>query len=152
MNTLKGTNIPLTKECHSFEEGEIADFFELYFPNEWDYYNGDLLYEVGKGIGNERINQMAQYFKDEIFLDYSHVGNDVQIHLGWEPLLHLVKTYLKKGETLDYLFTKPLNTIPNELSDLYYDSYDWAEGTEKEVEDVFDRLFEKIEEVDYEDR
>ena len=152
MNTLKGTNMPLTKECHSFEEGEIADFFELYFPNEWDYYNGDLLYEVGKGIAKERANQMTEYFKNEIFLDYDHVGGDVRIHIGWEPLLYLVKTYLKKGETLDNLFTQPINSIPNELSDIFYDSYDWADGTEEEVEYVFDRLFEKIEDVDYEGR
>ncbi len=152
MNLVEGTNKPTNRECHQFEDGEIADFFEKYFPTEWDNFTPDLLYEVGKGIGQQRVEEMKRFFKDEIFLEYDHIGGDsVIIHIGWEPLLYLVSENLpSEGGTLDTLFSqdKTINYIYTEPQDVYYESYDWAEGTEEEVESLIDRFLEKIDDVD----
>ena len=156
MNLVEGTNKPTNRECHQFEDGEIADFFEKYFPTEWDNFTPDVLYEVGKGIGQHRVEEMKHWWKNEIYLDYDHIGRDtVRIHIGWEPLLYLVTQYLpSEGGTLDTLFSydKGINEITSEPQDAYYDSYEWSEGTEEEVHYEIDRFLEKIDDVDIERR
>ncbi len=156
MNLIEGTDKPINRECHQFEDGEIADFFEKYFPTEWDNFTPDILYEVGKGIGQNRVEEMKEWWKNEIYLDYDHIGGDsVRIHIGWEPLLYLVTQHLpSEGGTLDTLFTqdKGINEITSEPQDVYYDSYDWSEGTEEEVHSEIDRFLEKIDGVDIERR
>ena len=156
MNLIEGTDKPINRECHQFEDGEINDFFEKYFPTEWDNFTPDILYEVGKGIGENRVEEMKEWWKNEIYLDYDHVGGDsVRIHIGWEPLLYLVTQHLpSEGGTLDTLFTqdKGINEITGEPQDVYYDSYEWSEGTEEEVHSEIDRFLEKIDEVDVERR
>ena len=63
--------------------------FLKYFPTEWDNFTPDILYEVGKGIGQHRVEEMKEWWKNEIYLDYDHIGGDsVRIHIGWEPLLY----------------------------------------------------------------
>ena len=156
MNLIEGTDKPIERPCHQFEDGEINDFFEEYFPDEWEYHNGDILYEVGKGIGESRVEEMERFFEDEIFLEYDHIGGDsVRIHIGWEPLLYLVSENLpSEGGTLDTLFSqdKQINYISTEPQDVYYDSYEWSEGTEEEVHSEIDRFLEKIDDVDIERR
>ena len=154
MNLMEGTDKPINRECHQFEEGEINDFFMEYFPEEWENHNGDILYEVGKGIGENRIEEMKQWFKDEIYLDYDHIGDGVRIHLGWEPLLYLVTNHLQDTDTLDTLFSQSnaINSVSSEPQDVYYDSYDWSEGTEEEVGYEIDKFLEKIDGVDIERR
>ena len=149
------TDKPINRECHQFEDGEINDFFEKYFPEEWENHNGDILYEVGKGIGENRVEEMKRFFKDEIFLEYDHIGGDsVRIHIGWEPLLYLVTNHLQDTDTLDTLFSQSnaINSISSEPQDVYYDSYDWSEGTEENVESEIDKFLEKIDDVDIEKR
>lgn len=154
MNLMEGTDKPINRECHQFEEGEINDFFMKYFPEEWENHNGDILYEVGKGIGENRIEEMKQWFKNEIYLDYDHIGTGVRIHLGWEPLLYLVTNHLQDTDTLDTLFSQSnaINSVSSEPQDVYYDSYDWSEGTEEEVGYEIDKFLEKIDGVDIERR
>ncbi len=155
MNLIEGTDKPIGRECHQFEDGEINDFFEKYFPEEWGNYNGDILYEVGKGIGENRVKEMKTWFENEIYLDYDHIGNDsVRIHIGWEPLLYLVTNHLQDTDTLDTLFSQSnaINSVSSEPQDVYYDSYDWSEGAEEEVQSEIDRFLEKIYDVDIEKR
>ena len=156
MNLIEGTDKPINRECHQFDDGEIDTFFEKYFPTEWGNATPDILYEVGKGIGESRVEEMKRFFEDEIFLEYDHIGGDsVRIHIGWEPLLYLVSENLpSEGGTLDMLFgqDKAINSISTEPQDVYYDSYDWSEGTEEEVESEIDRFLEKIDGVDIERR
>jgi len=156
MNLIEGTDKPIDRPCHEFEDGEIADFFEKYFPTEWDNANPDILYEVGQGIGESRVEEMKRFFKDEIFLEYDHIGGDsVRIHIGWEPLLYLVSENLpSEGGTLDTLFSqdKQINYISTEPQDVYYETYEWSEGTEENVESEIDNFLEKIDDVDIERR
>ena len=155
MNLIEGTDKPIDRPCHEFEEGEINTFFEEYFTEEWGNHNGDILYEVGKGIGENRVEQMKEWFKNEIYLDYDHIGNDsVRIHIGWEPLLYLVTNHLQDTDTLDTLFSQSnaINSISSEPQDVYYDSYDWSEGTEENVEYEIDGFLEKIDDLDIEKR
>ncbi len=154
MNLIEGTDKPINRECHQFEDGEINDFFEKYFTEEWGNHNGDILYEVGKGIGEKRVEEMKEWFKNEIYLDYEHVGDGVRIHIGWEPLLYLVTNHLQDTDTLDTLFSQNsgINSVSSEPQDVYYDSYDWSEGTEEEVHYEIDRFLEKIDDVDIERR
>lgn len=156
MNLIEGTDKPINRQCHEFEDGEINDFFEKYFPTEWDDASPDMLYEVGVGIGESRVKEMKRFFEDEIFLEYDHIGGDsVRIHIGWEPLLYLVSENLpSEGGTLDMLFgqDKAINSISTEPQDVYYDSYDWSEGTEENVESEIDKFLEKIDNVDIERR
>jgi|15BtaG_2_1085339.scaffolds.fasta_scaffold00022_54 hypothetical protein len=155
MNLFEGTDKPIDRACFDFEEGEINDFFEKYFHQEWDNFTPDLLYEVGSGIGKQRVIELEKWFKDEIYLEYDHIGRDsVMVHIGWEPLLYLVTTHLQDTDTLDTLFNESnaINAISSEPQDVYYDSYEWAEGTEEEVESEIDRFLEKIDDVDIERR
>ena len=156
MNLIEGTDKPINRPCHGFEDGEINDFFEKYFPTEWDNAAPDILYEVGVGIGESRVEEMKRFFEDEIFLEYDHIGRDsVRIHIGWEPLLYLVSENLpSEGGTLDTLFSqdKQINYISTEPQDVYYDTYEWSEGTEENVESQIDRFLEKIDDVDIERR
>ena len=156
MNLIEGTDKPIDRPCHEFGDGEIADFFEKYFPTEWDNATPDILYEVGQGIGESRVEEMKRFFENEIFLEYDHIGRDsVRIHIGWEPLLYLVSENLpSEGGTLDTLFSqdKQINYIHTEPQDVYYDSYEWSEGTEENVESEIDNFLEKIDDVDIERR
>ena len=99
---------------------------------------------------------MKRFFEDEIFLEYDHIGRDsVRIHIGWEPLLYLVSENLpSEGGTLDTLFSqdKQINYIHTEPQDVYYDTYEWSEGTEENVESEIDKFLEKIDDVDIERR
>ena len=162
MNLFEGTDKPLNRLCHDIDEGEITDFFEKYFPQEWNNFTPDLLYEVGAGIGKQRIVALEEWFKDEIYLEYDHIGGDsVMVHIGWEPLLYLVTQHLPstenpdgEGGTLDILFSedKAINSLSGDPSDWYYDSNDWAEGTEEEVASIIDTFLEKVDGVDTERR
>jgi len=162
MNLFEGTDKPLNRLCYDIDEGEIADFFEKYFPQEWNNFTPDLLYEVGAGIGKQRIVALEEWFKDEIYLEYDHIGGDsVMVHIGWEPLLYLVTQHLPstenpdgEGGTLDILFSedKAINSLSGDPADWYYESNDWAEGTEEEVESIIDTFLEKVDGVDTERR
>jgi len=152
MNLVEGTDKPLDRHCTNVEDGEINEFFENYFPSEWNDFNGDLLYEVGRGIGENRVEELRKWFEDEIYLDFEHIGDTVKIHIGWEPLLYLVSLNLpdtiEAGGTLDELFKQPINSLTSNPQDIYYDSYDWAEGTQEEVESLMDGFLEKIDDSD----
>jgi len=152
MNLVEGTDKPLDRHCTNVEDGEINEFFENYFPSEWNDFNGDLLYEVGRGIAQNRVEELKKYFEDEIYLDFEHIGDTVKIHVGWEPLLYLVSLNLpdtiEAGGTLDELFNLPINSITTNLQDIYYDSYDWSEGTQEEVESLMDGFLENLDDSD----
>jgi hypothetical protein len=152
MNLVEGTDKPLDRHCTTVEDGEINEFFENYFPSEWNDFSGDLLYEVGRGIGENRVEELRKWFEDEIYLDFEHMGDTVKIHVGWEPLLYLVSLNLPEtieaGGTLDELFKQPINSLTSNPQDIYYDSYDWAEGTQEEVESLMDGFLEKLDDSD----
>jgi hypothetical protein len=152
MNLVEGTDKPLDRHCTTVEDGEINEFFENYFPSEWNDFSGDLLYEVGRGIGENRVEELRKWFEDEIYLDFEHIGDTVKIHVGWEPLLYLVSLNLpdtiEAGGTLDELFKQPINSLTSNPQDIYYDSYDWAEGTQEEVESLMDGFLEKLDDSD----
>jgi len=147
MNVMQGTDIPLNRPCHQFNDGEINDFFNLYFPNEWDRYGSDMLYTLGYGIAKNRVDKLKKEFDDEVIFDYEEVSNDVvMIHIGWQSLLYLVTNYLDEDSTLDDLFNQPISEIGFGLSEAYYDEYGWGEETENEIRQTIDKLLETIDE------
>ena len=140
---------PQRSACSDFEDGEFNDFFEAHFPKEWGDTADDLLTSVGYGVGRNRREEMERYLESTIFIKSTNEGSGaVSIFLPYPELLyHLTHHHI---EDLSQLMAedKCIGEIEGALSDIWYDSWDWAEGTHEEMDSTMMEFLDKLEESD----
>lgn len=148
-NKILNEDTPLNKGCNDFREGEIADFLESFFPYIFNKYSAEMLDRLGHGLGKHRQKEMKNFLDNEIFLDTEHLNrNYVKIHIKWEPLLYLVQNYLSRiSKSLSTLFSDDLtiNAIHDNLSDIYWDSWDYDEETAEDIRYEISNMLDEIE-------
>ena len=125
-----------------WEEGDWAEFFETHFEGEFNNASGDMLYDLGHGLGRERMKAIQQEVSDETTFSINLNGDEVNIRLSYAQLLWIIHVHSVRN--FSELMSASFNELGVELNDLWYDTYEYDEESFAEVNDTYSRFLDKI--------
>ena len=132
-----------TEQELQYDEGNVYNFLEKYFPVEADDMSDEWLTSLGCAVWRSR----AQATKDEIeeakVFDYDERGRNTEMYITWKQLLQIIGT--KSVESFYDLGEIELNGLPN-LYDGWYDAWSVDDEGEKEMNAAFTKMLDDIEE------
>ena len=112
-------------DCDNWEEGEMADLFDTHFGNTFDRVGGELLYDLGYGLGRERVKVIKKYMEEDTLFQFEVNGDTVEIKLSYSQLLYII--HVHGLNNFSELVVAPFNVIEDNLGDMWHDTYDYDE-------------------------
>jgi|TARA_R110002020_G_scaffold31127_8_gene97453 hypothetical protein len=133
---------PTHDRCTEWDDGDINEKLQEFFPEEWDNVSSSILDEVGYGVGSNRAKELKEYILDDTLLPFEDVGQYYKQDMTWVQLLGIIENY--KINNLSELVETEANEIESGLSDIWYDTYDWSEDTEDLISDRLTEFIDKV--------
>ena len=129
--------------CTDWDDDEMVDLLERYFENDWENTSWRILEDIGYGVGYMRVKNTRDYVKDNVALPFTQSGRaDYEVSLSWEQLLYIVGS--SNINNLSEIKGTEILELGDTLESMWYDSYDWAPSTQKEIDDTMDSFIEEM--------
>ena len=71
MVLFKNLNERTEDKCSGWDDGEMNELLERYFPKLWDVASWDILVEMGYGLGKHRAEEISRVVKADLALDFT---------------------------------------------------------------------------------
>tara|TARA_R100000664_G_C2759772_1_gene149922 strand:- start:1958 stop:4681 length:2724 start_codon:yes stop_codon:yes gene_type:complete len=130
------------KECTMYDDGDMLNTFERYFPSLWSNYSDDILVAIGYGLGENRRKNLEIELKEDLPIPIRGINGGYSIILTYPQLLSLINQYPEINTFSDIKNTDFLH-LNTSLHETWYDSYEWGEETEEEVDDIMNKFLDK---------
>ena len=134
---------PSLQENSLCDEGILSELLTKYYEKEWSSYGDDMLYELGNGLCDYRIQELKEVILQDLVIEAESVSNDGwQLDLTYPQLLGLIKQFNLKSFT--DLLESGFNEIDSGLNDTYYDAWGYGDETVEEVSRIFTNFLDYV--------
>ena len=127
-----------------WDEGEWAEFFETHFEDEFNNVSGDMLYDLGYGLGRERVKSVQKEVSEELIFPAEIDGNEVTMYLSYPQLLWIIHVFNVPDFTKLMDGSAGFNELDIDLNELWFDIYDYDDESIKEFNWTYGRWLDKL--------